>query len=770
MEKPGLFLAVLLTTLLHQSVCRISDSPLKVFYVKPTVPRTECPSGDSPCHSLQYYANHSNFTSNSRFLFLEGEHHLDSVVNISNVANLSLVGASPGVEILCNPSVDTGFAFQEFSRINVENLALANCSGNDDIAVSLKTGSELNISRFMISSSYAMAITATNVVGLFSVTNSTFLAPTGDFRIDYSSCDRPSYFRFRNSSMVGGQTLMFVIVCVDVEIQIIDSIFASRYGLTIAFVEKRCDERASFFLVSNTIFRASIIDMNDLCHGNYSCNSVNFTGDTFINSALLYEASNNCGIIIEDSAMLFKTTEDPFVQLYNGYLSINDAAVYVIFRNVTFASNRVSGPLVLSHNGTLLFVDCSFKNNTQSQSVLQMFDSKLTFEGRNIFYNNSALIGGALQLLGSSIMHLRPNTHILFEKNHADYVGGAIYIDNKYIYDPCFFQVDFLTFDNNTKIYFLDNTANISGSSLYIHGGGGYLCRHFFDIFEISNTEADPSAIASDPPDKVCLCEEGKRQPDCSHDNYSTNAFPGQEFPIYLAVVGSSFNGVVHGGIRAFSIIPHGALGGSQLSQASSKSYCENFYYSMETTEKKVTFLLAIEQSLLDGLSGLDNWNWNIPSLNITVHLLDCPLGFSLSPANGTCACDPMLDGSGVECNINNQSFLRPTSSWIGFIDESPSNMTGVMFHPNCPIGYCSNEVSITSNTSDSQCQPHRTGLLCGECEEGYSLTLGDGKCAKCSNTYLLLVLLCQCHSIEPQCTVYRTRELPLPICGVAEP
>ena len=31
---------------------------VKVFYVKPTVaPTTECPSGDSPCHSLQYYAN-----------------------------------------------------------------------------------------------------------------------------------------------------------------------------------------------------------------------------------------------------------------------------------------------------------------------------------------------------------------------------------------------------------------------------------------------------------------------------------------------------------------------------------------------------------------------------------------------------------------------------------------------------------------------------------------------------------------------------------------
>ena len=80
----------------------------------------------------------------------------------------------------------------------------------------------------------------------------------------------------------------------------------------------------------------------------------------------------------------------------------------------------------------------------------------------------------------------------------------------------------------------------------------------------------------------------------------------------------------------------------------------------------------------------------------------------------------------------------------IGFINKSSntSRKPGVMYHPNCPIGYCSRrDVNITSNTSDDQCEPHHTGLLCGECEEGYSLTLGDGKCVQCSNTYLLLIL-----------------------------
>ena len=124
--------------------------------------------------------------------------------------------------------------------------------------------------------------------------------------------------------------------------------------------------------------------------------------------------------------------------------------------------------------------------------------------------------------------------------------------------------------------------------------------------------------------------------------------------------------------------------------------------------------------------------------------LLDCPLGFSLSPVTESCVCDPRLDYSNIECNINNQSFLRPTNSWIGFINESSpaSNKPGVMFHPNCPIGYClPQDVSVTSNTSDSQCEPHRTGLLCGKCEDRYSLTLSNHDCEKCSNIYLHLIL-----------------------------
>ena len=262
---------------------------------------------------------------------------------------------------------------------------------------------------------------------------------------------------------------------------------------------------------------------------------------------------------------------------------------------------------------------------------------------------------------------------------------------------------------------------------------------NFYNIFNTSNTETDPSAIASDP-QKVCFCDDNKLQPNCSNLNYSTNVFPGQVFPICLAVVGGEFDGVVTGAVRAYfnhfidaTIVPS--------SQNSDIPFCSNLNYTINsrTHSKILTFELIPEKYFFEQVTADTG-----ALIYVTVNLLDCPLGFSLSPMTGSCVCDPRLDYSNIECNINNQSFLRPANSWIGFAQQSPvaSRKTGVLFHPNCPIGYClPRDVSVTSNTSDSQCEPHRTGLLCGKCEDGCSLTLGNQKCKKCSNTYLLLIL-----------------------------
>ena len=165
-----------------------------------------------------------------------------------------------------------------------------------------------------------------------------------------------------------------------------------------------------------------------------------------------------------------------------------------------------------------------------------------------------------------------------------------------------------------------------------------------------------------------------------------------------------------------------------QSSQTSNKSICNNFSYSINSTEDAITFQLAAEETYLSVIT-----EGGVNYLSVTVHLKDCPAGFLLSNVTSSCECDPVLGINKIYCNIDDQTILRPANSWIGFIDEL--NNTGALFHPNCPIKFClPRDVKITINTSDGQCKPHRTGLLCGKCEEGYSLTLGDQKCEKCSH------------------------------------
>ena len=746
MEKTVLLSAALLcifSLLAHGLTLEIPQ--VKVFYVKATVsPTTECPSGDSPCHSLQYYANHSNFTNNSRFLFLEGEHHLDSVVTISNVANLSLVGLSSGVEILCK-SVQSGFHVEKFIGLNIENMAIANCTGSENASLSLIAGSDVNLNYIAVTTSsgcVANGIVAMNIVGAFSIVGSTFFTPNGsNILVHYLMCNGNSHFNFSNNTLSNpseGTELDFSIYCSNVQITLKDSFFENNKptGMKIDYSVLTNNS----FLVHNSIFKGLLTVI--MCMG--SCDKANLDcGSNFLRLtgiSLYFGASfefilghtKECTIIVENST--FSNLSVPVVVEFENA----SESVQVVFDNVTL-TNSASTPCIKLDHVSASLVNCRFGHNLGS--VIQAINSRVVFQGTNSFKNNSAPIGGGIQL-SNSYMYLEPHTHILFENNHAGFVGGAIYADSA----TCFFHVESPALSNTIQVNFSGNTAELAGSSVYGRVESccenNTTCTKFYDIFNTTNSEKDPSAIVSDvDPSDICLCDDGKHKPNCSYANtaYETHAYPGQDFAVRLAVVSSRFNGVVPGAVHAYiSSFYNATLGSSQSSQTSGKPYCVNFNYSVNSAGKIVAFMVIPEKFVFQKITT----NFSSSHLSISVHLLNCPLGFHLSSVTGSCVCDPKLNG--IKCNIKNQTFLRSANSWIGFINKSSTecNKTGVMFHPNCPIGYClPRVVSINSNTSDSQCEPHRTGLLCGECEDGYSLTLGNQMCRKCSNTYLLLIL-----------------------------
>ena len=122
--------------------------------------------------------------------------------------------------------------------------------------------------------------------------------------------------------------------------------------------------------------------------------------------------------------------------------------------------------------------------------------------------------------------------------------------------------------------------------------------------------------------------------------------------------------------------------------------------------------------------------------------LLPCPVGFTL--LNGICNCDPYLVNSDLQintCYINELAIERPANSWINY--QNQSNEMHYSISSTCPMDYCSpSTTKLNLEHPDSQCQFHRTGLLCSQCQNGLSMIFGSSRCMRCTNVYLLLSIV----------------------------
>ena len=125
-----------------------------------------------------------------------------------------------------------------------------------------------------------------------------------------------------------------------------------------------------------------------------------------------------------------------------------------------------------------------------------------------------------------------------------------------------------------------------------------------------------------------------------------------------------------------------------------------------------------------------------------TVILRPCPKGFSLH-LEGYCHCDTILSSyipSLTHCNIDDQTIPRPANSWISAHTINNSHSYHVSLH--CPFDYCLPHSShLNFSTPNSQCQFNRSGLLCGQCQQGLSAVFGSSHCKQCSNVYLLIII-----------------------------
>ena len=412
--------------------------------------------------------------------------------------------------------------------------------------------------------------------------------------------------------------------------------------------------------------------------------------------------------------------------------------------------------------------------------------SNLFFYNKVTFSDNHSSNGGAVTLL-SSVMHISFNATIYFTRNYARWLGGAIYItfpDEKLLCDggPVSCSIQMLEDPSHTQclwfsITFNQNKAGIAGNAIY----GGYtsacmptqsknICynkcpfpqaSHLFKYIGV-NDSSDLSSFTSEPT-RVCFCDNGI--PDCYKVLDTTTVYPGEYFNLSVVIVGYGI-GTVPGSVTARANSVSGNLSeqsffGSELelSQEIRGTDCHELQYSVLSEKGNEQMALAVEiYSFFMSLEKAQLVSFNhqygdstdlvtifydfryaeffyIP-LFVNVSLLPCPIGFQL--VRGKCVCHQILVENNIDtCFFSNGTgiILRPAPYWIGFPSKKYSS---IIVQPHCPFDYCKSEdIDITAESPNTQCQYQRSGVLCGSCSEGLSMILGSSECKKCSNIYI---------------------------------
>ena len=411
-------------------------------------------------------------------------------------------------------------------------------------------------------------------------------------------------------------------------------------------------------------------------------------------------------------------------------------------------------------------------SNNNSTGVLAI-GSNIIFSDSVSITHNRASSGGGMLLCEQSILYFDPNSTLTIEYNHAKHTGGGISVETLCLQSKpmCFFQLNETIAHNNTEalrsihVYVQNNTAGFAGHNLF--GGSVDHCfmlddpeHHinqydygsvvFSTIFHIPNVTVN-SSVTSEPR-QVCLCQNNSVF--CDNRDYLQNLteYPGKQFTVQAVLTGQ-LQGIVPGTVQAFltsSPNTSSLRDKDKVQKLSSISSCDKLTYTMYTNLARVRLELIAQHS--GDISGYERLN-TYKKLYIDVTMKPCPPGFSLTSNNGrfVCDCHEILIEFGIKCDTENLLIVKPKSSiWVGYYN----NTDILFFHMHCPFEYCSREKKlklsseeiVLSKTSllkqNKQCAQNRTGVLCGQCIYGHSLTLGSLHCQVCSNYWLFLIIL----------------------------
>ena len=404
-----------------------------------------------------------------------------------------------------------------------------------------------------------------------------------------------------------------------------------------------------------------------------------------------------------------------------------------------------------------------FANNTGTPFSLKF--SILEVSGELRFCNNLGNIGGGL-VLSSSFLVLRPNSNVLFENNQAYLKAGAMLFNT---IEPISDYDCFLFFGSVSKV-----CNNFSADCLNPCKGEANITMNFTNNIAAISNVAYGSTLSSCPwvqlinstltinaTDPFRMLEEigvFHFNPHLTEDSLSTDAasltaeinssrviMPGENTPVMVRVY-DGFNQPIPNFISSVIINGSVEIAGQRQSKLGNSSYWfvgKDRFLEVPLTVFSRGFKENETQENINVTIGIYSTTSTVGQIvNVTVR--NCYEGFEFLTDSDElyqpCKCSKSitsLSDPSVSCFEGNATIIVPNGYWLGNITE----MKGWTLE-KCVFDYCDSgdDYVIQYGQFDVQCRKeyNRKGILCGECQEGYSIQLGTNKCAKCNNLGIL--------------------------------
>ena len=400
---------------------------------------------------------------------------------------------------------------------------------------------------------------------------------------------------------------------------------------------------------------------------------------------------------------------------------------------------RKRGKGCLFSNGYNFIFNSSmqFTNNTGTALYLASSIVRVT-SGNNIsFVGNSGYFGGAVSLFGRSVIHIHDNVTMHFENNTATVTGGAIYqepVDSlEYIsLKSCFFH--YFSPHRVRKISvtctFKNNTVSSSSHGSFDNSIFMYIvqsCKSIIDFTKCVPLDHNSNSCEyTGPIARFIFRNSMGKEIKSAGTNFRakrdiTGIFPiipGKLTELPIEVIDNFDQKVLRVYQAILSTDPENH-GNMSLDPAYMHIYDNKIIlYGSPGDKGNVSFSLSSVVDL---------------EIVLSISLQNCPPGYILA-GEGSCICssyhhDQLYFGiSG--CNQKTVQAKLKRGYWLGYGNTTTG---GLVLSSVCPRSFCGSgaleeELYLPNSSSvqeldDSICGKRRTGALCSECRENYSVS-----------------------------------------------